>query len=158
MSQTLALWASAATDTETQGFIGIIGVLAVALAGAMTFSIKGWQEAKRGAMEAKAANSAVNNIGPGEHRLYDKVANIDHALAILNTRQEDFDEKGWEHGLPDDLNSAPKLTQTVRELQAQAETNTDEHKQIMSRIDKLITTLTDHDAWERSAKYERDDL
>jgi hypothetical protein len=75
------------------------------------------------AVQSAAANKAVNNVGPGDHSLYDMVSGIKETLHIV---QDDLtevkaDQKRWAaHGwetLPPDMNTAVALTQTIRDLQ-----------------------------------------
>jgi len=151
----LSLLAAAASDTETQGLIGIVGVLAVALAGALTFSIKGWQEAKRGASQAKQANAAVNNVGPGEHRLFDKVSHLADAMDRIEAKQDQFDMKGWP-SLPSDINTAAGLTEVIRDLQHGHVDGLKDHQEILGRLAAMDTEIKAHVLWEETQKYQND--
>lgn len=42
--------------------------------------------------QAKQANQAVNNTGPGEHRLYDKILHISEDIAHLKERADQNDD------------------------------------------------------------------
>jgi hypothetical protein len=87
--------------------------------------------------QAKAANRAVNNVGPGEHSLWDRVEFIHEDVKQLVAAQDDFSEKGW-RTLPDDISTASRLTETIRDLQHSAKQNQAEHEQIISKLDGLL--------------------
>ena len=140
----------AATSTQDQTLIGIVGVMAVSMAGALTFAVKGWQEARKGAASSKGAYEAVNGVGPGQHRLYDAVSHIADAVERLEAKQQDFDNKGWATGLGGDIDTAPKLTEAIRTLQHQQL----DHQAILDKLEALDVAVRDHVIWEMNQKYD----
>lgn len=112
---------------------------------ALVYVIRNGKYAKQGAEDAAATNAAVNNVGPGQHKLYDLVQRIHDDVVDLKKDQEQFDSHGWET-LPADLNSAVALTSTIRDLQHH-------YERVDEKLDTLIGELRDHVAWEMGAKY-----
>ena len=118
------------SDTN-QALVYLIGVLVVGVMSALTFTIKAWSQ-------ARAANAAVNNVGPGEHRLYDQIGHLSDAIQRIETKQNDFDTKGWPT-LPSDMNTAAGLTEVIRDIQHE--------------LHVVNTRLAAHDEWERTVKH-----
>ena len=118
--------------------LGSLVAILVTLAGILAVVIKSWQE-------ARAANNAVNNIGPGEHRLYDRIQMIHDEVMHLREGEEQFQSKGWP-SLPEDLGSAAALTSTIRDLQRSRD-------EILARLAELSDLIRAHDRWERQSKY-----
>ena len=57
--------------------IGLLGVLVVMMVAVLVYVLRTLAAAQAAQMSAHEANQAVNNTGPGEHRLYDRVHNIE---------------------------------------------------------------------------------
>ena len=127
-------------DRHDQIMLALIALVATSIA-ALVWVIKSGRLAKDSNEQIAAVNRAVNDIGPGEHRLWDKIDNIEKAVVHLEHDQETFDSHGWET-LPADLNTAVGLTTTIRDLQ-------DGHK----KLDRIIAMLGEHVEWEMSQKY-----
>jgi Na+-translocating ferredoxin:NAD+ oxidoreductase RnfG subunit len=100
------------------------------------------------AEQATMANRAVNNVGPGEHSLWDQVSFVREDVMELVEAQRDFAKRGWQT-LPEDISTAARLTETIRDLQHSAATNQAEHDRIIAKIDTLADSLREHDRWER---------
>ena len=115
------------------------------LAGVLVFVIRTYTE-------AKAANRAVNNVGPGEHSLWDQLANIRDDVLELVEAQRDFAKRGWQT-LPDDIGTAARLTETIRVLQANDARNVEDHERIVSALAEINEAFRAHDGWERQHKY-----
>jgi len=115
----------------------ILGTLVVGLLAVIVLLVKTMSEVKTGSQQAAAVNDAVNNIGPGGVRLYDRVSHIDQAVAELRQAQTDFAKRGW-GALPDDIATASGLTEVIRDIQHE--------------IADISTRLRVHDEWERSIK------
>ena len=133
----IALLGAVATTgqaTHDQVILALIG-LAVALVGILGVSIKGMQH-------SRAANRAVNDVGSGELKIYEKVTRIDTTVTALGLAQTEFEQKGWAHGLPPDFDTAPGLTDTIRKLQQKDDRNSEEHAVIGEKLDKIEWTLT----------------
>ena len=88
--------------------------------------------------QARAANAAVNNVGPGAHRLYDQIGHLSDAIQRIETKQNDFDTKGWPT-LPSDMNTAAGLTEVIRDIQHE--------------LHVVNTRLAAHDEWEKTVKH-----
>jgi len=85
-----------------------LGVVITMLAGALVLLAKTLAETKQ-------VNAAVNNRPDGEG-LFAQLATVQVGLDQLLDAQEDFAKRGW-RSLPEDLDTAPKLTQAIRDLQ-----------------------------------------
>ena len=114
-----------------------ITALASMLAASLVYLVKGYGNIKTAATEAKAANAAVNGVGP-EHRLWDKVNRIEQSVDRLVSFQTDFERHGWGN-FPPDIDDAVSLTGTLREMRHD--------------IDQIRALLTEHVQWEMSVKY-----
>lgn len=90
--------------------------------------------------QARAANTAVNNVGPGDHSLWDQVSMVREDVNELVRAQREFAERGWPT-LPDDIATAAQLTATIRTLQHD--------------VGDIKRTLDDHVRWEETQKYPR---
>ena len=142
---------SVSGDAHVQVIL-ILGGLLVTLVSAFVYIVKGAKSAEVAATQSSAANQAVNNVGAGEHRLYDKISHI-LALAQTNAKnieklvkiQDEFSDLGWQH-LPPDLHDAVALTSTVRELQHA-------HKEQSELLQEIKLMLGDHVKWEMSQKW-----
>lgn len=127
-------------DTNDQIIFALIAIIASSVA-ALVYVIRQGKLVKDSHDEIQQVNRAVNDIGPGEHRLWDKIDNIEKAVDRLSQDQETFDSHGWET-LPPDLNSAVNLTTTIRDLQNN-----------QKKLDRIIQMLGDHVEWEMNQKY-----
>ena len=130
--------------------LALIALVGTSLA-ALVWVIRNGRLARDSNVQISAVNRAVNDVGPGEHRLYDKVthnsetlARVEDALVRLQLDQETFDSHGWET-LPQDINTAVGLTTTIRDLQ-------NGHK----KLDKIIAMLSEHVEWEIGQKHSKD--
>lgn len=136
---------------QDQIMMALIALVGTSIA-ALVFTIRNGRtaqiaadDAATAAMQATAANSAVNNVGEGKHNLYDMVARIHEDVDHLKRDQEQFDSHGWET-LPPDIGTAVGLTTTIRDLQ-------NNHKQVNEKLDTLIIELREHVVWEMDEKY-----
>jgi len=134
-------WAS---DSTVAG--GLILVVTM-LVGVLVFLVRTFSATRQ-------VNQAVNNVGPGEHSLWDQVSFIREDISVLVEAQKDFAEKGW-RTLPDDIGTASRLTETIRHLQAGAEGNERDHARIVADLEKLSAILSEHDRWERARDVDR---
>jgi len=125
----------------------VLAVIALAsmLAASLVYLVKGYSNSKTAAEQATEANKAVNNVGPGDHRLYDKISSIEKNVEHLIRDQETFDSHGWET-LPQDLGTAVGLTTTIRDLQHG-------HKEQGEKLDEIKSILVEHVEWEMRVKY-----
>lgn len=137
------MWAAVESQTD-QVALAALAIVAT-LAGVIVLLVKTYQQ-------SRAANAAVNNIGPGDHSLWDQVTFIREDVSALVDAQRQFSEKGWST-LPDDIGTSARLTETIRHLQHAAESNTAEHSVILEQLSELSRFVKGHDAWERQAKY-----
>jgi len=145
--------ATTAAADHDQIVLAIIA-LASMLAAALVYLAKGYGNSKIAAEQSTAANRAVNDIGPGDHRLYDKVTMIAEdthtnrkAIEKLIANQEQFDAHGWEN-LPQDMDDAVSLTEKIRGLERGRDSNAE-------KIDQILAELRQHVAWEMAEKYPR---
>lgn len=128
------------------GIVGSLGVVILILVVALIWVIKNM----RGTLDetlkySMKAEHAVNGVGEGEHRLFDKVHLIQEQVTMLLDFQKDHERRGW-RSLPDDLNTAAGLTQTIRSLQ-------DHDSHIQETLDRIETRLIQHVEWEEKEKY-----
>ena len=133
-------------DEIQTALVALSALTVTCLTGVLWFVIRAYGQ-------SKAANEAVNNVRPGEHRLYDMVANLEKSVDKLTGHNEDFVSKGWET-LPTDIGTSAALTSTIRDLQNAAVLNHEEHKKIVSSLENLQSVITGHDQWEREIKYD----
>jgi hypothetical protein len=57
--------------------VGLLGVLTMMMVAVLVYVLRTLTAAQGAHRAATEANQAVNNTGPGEHRLYDRVMNIE---------------------------------------------------------------------------------
>ena len=57
--------------------IGLLGAITVMMVAVLVYVLRTLAAAQGAQISAHEANQAVNNSGPGEHRLYDRVTNIE---------------------------------------------------------------------------------
>ena len=167
----------AVSATQDQIMLALIALVSMSMA-ALVYIIRNGKIAQGGAddaavaaKQATAANAAVNNVGPGKHKMYDMVERIDTRsaetvvkvaelssdvkivkddVANLKKDQDQVDSHGWET-LPPDISTAVGLTTTIRDLQ-------NNHNQVNGKLDTLISELREHVVWEMNVKHShRDD-
>jgi len=136
----------------TNSLITVIGALTVLLVVLLGIATKSLSYAKTAAGESSMANQAVNNVGPGAHRLYDQVVHINEKISALAEAQEDFTQKGWRH-LPSDIGDALALTVTIRQLQEAVANDKIAHDEIKTELNGLMNFMKRHDEWERLQKW-----
>lgn len=135
--------------------VAVLGSVLLSMVGLLVWLIKQQRSANATADETL---SAVNGVGPGEHRLYQRVAMIASDVEQLVDTQKQFRDLGWQN-LPDGrdgtpaLHDAVQLTQTISSLQQAERDNRAAHAQLLDGIDQINRRLTDHDQWERSVKW-----
>ena len=122
----------------------LIGMVGTSIA-ALVYTIRNNRIAKDGVDQISQVNNAVNNIGPGEHRLYDMISLIRSDIEYLTNEQRNFAAKGW-NSLPEDINTAVGLTSVIRDLQ-HAE------KEVINKLQVIQDTLIEHTEWEMQQKY-----
>ena len=123
----------------------MLGALLSTLVAALVYLAKSYINTKIAAEQSTEANKAVNNVGPGDHRLYDKISSIEKNVEHLIRDQETFDSHGWET-LPQDLGTAVGLTTTIRDLQHG-------HKEQGEKLDEIKSILIEHVEREMRVKY-----
>lgn len=126
-------------NTHDQIILALIAVVATSVA-ALVYVIKNGRDIREGATAAKAANAAVNNVGPNKDNLYRMVEDIREDVQVLMTHKA-----GWDH-LPTDLSDAVNVTSTIRSIQ-HADKETDR------KLDVIIEELRGHIDWEMAEKY-----
>jgi hypothetical protein len=162
-------------SNQDQIMLALIALVSMSIA-ALVFIIRNGrmaqgagEDAATAAKQATAANAAVNNVGPGAHKLYDLVERIDRksghtAIKVtelsadvkvikedvtdLKKDQDQFDAHGWET-LPADISDAVGLTTTIRDLQ-------NNHRSVNDKLDILISELREHVVWEMGVKHDHD--
>jgi hypothetical protein len=107
-----------------QIMLGLVAVLGT-LAGVLVVAIRNGNVVKIAAQQATEANKAVNNVGPGEHRLYDVISRIE-------AKQDDFDRR-WGN-LPEEMDDAVGLAELLHEMRRE--------------IRETRGELREHVAWE----------
>lgn len=119
--------------------LALIAVISLAV-GALVYAIKNNTLGKEIAKDASEANKAVNNVGPGEHRLYDKVttllADVKQIKATQARHQQNWDDFNAKWGnLPDDMDDGADLAVLLREMHHSIQT-------IDEKLDKHIMRTT----------------
>ena len=138
---------------ESLGLVGSLGVVILLLVGALLYLVaSARKQIDSVEHHAKAANRAVNNVGPGEHRMYDKIEMIRANVESLVQAHEEFAKRGWQT-LPDDLATSSALTSTIRELQHADRMVKHGLDDLAFAISKIDTKITNHVEWEESQKY-----
>ena len=130
--------------SNEQIILALIAIIATSIA-ALVYTIRNNTIIKTAAQDASEANKAVNNIGPGEHRLYDMIAMLKEDMHELSVAQDEFSKKGWAT-LPPDIASASGLTEVIRNLQH-------DDKAMHEKLDGILKALDDHVKWEMEQKY-----
>lgn len=123
---------NSALPTDHEVVLAVLAILATTVA-TLVWVI-------RSGKYVRSTDDAVNGIGPGQHRLYDKVDAICESVEKLNAWHEEMQEQGWSH-LPPDLHDSVGITLTIRELQRQAVTNKQDHEMLRNRLDEIVRTL-----------------
>ena len=103
-------------DEQIRILVGALVALVTAVIGMMTLLIRTLAHSKEAAADARATNAAVNNTGPGEHRLYDKITHIQVDVEHLVEVNKIFQARGYD-GMDEDLSTGPALQHTIREIQ-----------------------------------------
>ena len=117
--------AEPAVDSHEAIIMALIAIVATSI-GALVYAIK------NNSLGVKI-NRAVNNVGPGEHRLYDVIARIE-------AKQDAFD-KAWGN-LPDDMDDAVGLVEVLHGIK--------------NEVALIQTQLVEHVEWEMSVKWADD--
>lgn len=151
------LFAVTGTDADHTALLATLAAILGSLVAVITLLVRNAKDTKIAAKNAVAANNAVNNIGPGEHSLWDQVGFMREDLRKLVEAQESFAEKGW-NKLPIDLADAPALTQTIRDLQNRGQALTKDVGEIKTTVKELDELIREHDKWERAQKYTTENL
>lgn len=81
-------------------------VVVLALATSVVFLIRGYKK-------VETIESAVNNVGPGEGTISQRITEINNSVDKLITAHD----RGW-GSLPDDLDTSAHMTETIRDLQS----------------------------------------
>jgi hypothetical protein len=123
-------------DSHDQIILALIAIISVSI-GALVYTIKNNALGKDIAKNAYEANKAVNNIGPGEHRLYEVIARIE-------AKQDEFDRK-WGN-LPADMDDAVGLAELLHGMDQRV-------ARIEGKQDQMQGQLIEHVAWEMAQKY-----
>ena len=141
--------------TESISTIGILAGVLAALITVLYYVVRTFQSSDQ-------VNKAVNNIGPGEVRLYDQVVTllelaaemkvnqneIVKDMAVLMDAHNDYSDKGWRR-LPPDIGDASALTETIRRLQYHDE-------RINEKLDEILAELKSHVEWEEGESHKYD--
>lgn len=125
-------------DNPDAFIVGALVAVLMMLAAGLIYLVKTFKA-------AQGANSAVNNVGPGEHRLYDKIGFLQKGMEHLIEANDQFNRKGW-NSLPQDINTASGLTEVIRELQ-------NDHRSGHELLERIEIELLRHIKWEESQKY-----
>ena len=150
------MWGQDATSiTDNVSTFGILAGVLTSLIVVLYYVVRTFQSSNE-------VNKAVNNIGPGETRLYDQVvallelaaemkvnqAEIVKDMTVLVDAQNDFSEKGWRR-LPPYIGDASALTETIRRLQYHDE-------RIDEKLDEILAELKSHVEWEEGESHKYD--
>lgn len=144
--------AEAVANTSSDNIVlALIAVIATSV-GALVFVIRAAATVSKDTnQQVSEVNNAVNNIGPGEHRLYDKVDHISRELASVtatlnSVSQELRDHRtNWEKfnaswgSLPPEMDTAADLAVVI------------EH--IRDDVKRVREELKNHVEWEMKQKY-----
>jgi hypothetical protein len=128
----LIVWAADAILGDDHSVTLALAAVITMLAGVLGVTIKGMQHSRE-------ANRAVNDVGTGETRIFEKVSNTEIDVAKLVATQERFAALGWAT-LPPDIHDAVGLTTTIRALQHAADENTADHDTIKAQL-VILTNL-----------------
>ena len=134
----------ATATADHQVTLAVVAML-VPLVGALVYLARRTNIA---ADQATQANQAVNNVGPGAHSLFDQISFMRDDIQELREAHQDFARRGWPT-LPDDIGTASKLTETIRQIQH-------EQRHLLAEVQALSDRLIEHDRWERETKYRID--
>ena len=119
----------AVTDSDNQVILALIALIGTSIA-ALVYTIRNNVIARQIAVDASEANKAVNNVGPGEHRLYEVISRIE-------SKQDAFD-KAWGN-LPAEMANAVALVDLVRGIRRD--------------VAEIQVELKGHIDWEQSVKW-----
>ena len=141
--------------TESISTVGILAGVLAALITVLYYVVRTFQASNE-------VNKAVNNVGPGETRIYDQVVSLLELAAEMKANQNEivkdvaaivdtqnaFSEKGWMR-LPSDIGDATALTETIRRLQYQDE-------RMNEKLDDILLELKSHVEWEEGESHKYD--
>jgi hypothetical protein len=113
-----------AVESHDQIMLGIVALLGTLIA-TFAYVVRNGGYARTAAHASTEANKAVNNVGPGEHRLYDVIGRIE-------AKQDEFDRK-WGN-LPADMGDAVGLAELIHGMD--------------KRISQIQAQLVEHVQWE----------
>jgi Na+-translocating ferredoxin:NAD+ oxidoreductase RnfG subunit len=136
---------SGITAAELQIFAPLLGMLAT-MVGVLVFLVKSYRQTEIAATEAKQTNNSVNNVLPGMPTLYQQVLQIKETMNKFTDAQDDFTQKGW-RSLPEDINTAIGLTETIRELQHKDIAIQESLDSLGERLDVMVEELREHINW-----------
>lgn len=108
----------------------------LSLVSLLTFTIKTYKKAEQ-------VDKAVNNVGPGEATLVEKVTDIRQDLNKVIDFAELFTQRGWT-SLPGDLDTSAHLTETIRAIQAEAKALHVMHDLLRERIEYVDAKVERH--------------
>lgn len=100
--------------------LAMIALIATSIGG-LVYVIKTFTLGKETARDAKEANKAVNNIAPGDQRLYAKITTLVAEVKIIKN-QLHAHQKNWEDfnarwgSLPEDLNDSADLVVMLHDI------------------------------------------
>lgn len=139
------------TTSNHQIMLALLGVMAT-LVGGLVYLAKAYANTKVAAEQATEANRAVNNVdGP---TIQANVAHLVEVVDLLVKKQDDFDAKGWAVGLGSDIDTAPRLTETIRKLQHYDEAQDVDHQHILDKLEAMDTAIAAHVKWEEEQKWD----
>jgi hypothetical protein len=135
---------AASSGTTDQIVLALIGLLGTSIA-ALVYTIRNNTIAKQAVSVVEDVNAAVNNVGPGQHRLYEMVEHIKADIIALKEGQRHYDAHGWDM-LPPDLGTSVALTSTIRDIQYHTAS-------VTTKLDTLIDEVRSHVEWEMQQKW-----
>ena len=125
-------------DTPTDP-TGLLIFIAVSMVGLVVFMVRTYRTVNT---DDTALRQAVDHI------------RID--VEKLVAAQDKFQSKGWAT-LPDDIGTAARLTEKIRQLEHDAEMSRTAHEDISAQLSKLQASVDAHVQWEMTQKYRGDD-
>jgi hypothetical protein len=125
---------------STEVVLGLIAIITL-LSGGLVYIVKNYNSTKEVLVQSTAVNNAVNNVGPGESRIYDMVLDIKLSVDKLKEDAEARALKGWD-SLPSDLANAPAVVETIREIQHDIVDNLKEHERVAAENLKEHKAMT----------------
>jgi hypothetical protein len=140
--QSVADTGQSLSDSETQIVLALIALIGTSIA-ALVYTIKNNSIGKSIAIDASEANRAVNNVGPGEHRLYDKVSTVITEMSAIKSHihehQEKWDEFNARWGnLPEALGNGANLVVTIHDIRNSVASVSEKVSTLDSKLDEYI--------------------